>query len=89
MDISKHIGAFVIQHRTVHNMTQVEFSKKSGICRATLAKIERGYTGITVATLEKILKATNRRLFSLEIFIEGEENNSTTPSQLGSEDSIE
>lgn len=64
--ISKHIGAFIKQHRMEQNKTQDVLAKAAGISRSTLSLLERGET-VTLATVIQVLRVLDK-LDVMEVF---------------------
>lgn len=54
MDDRERIGRRILELRKEHGMTQEELSKKSGVGRAHIAKIESGKFSAGIDTIQKI-----------------------------------
>lgn len=48
--------------RLKRGLSQTELAKRCGVLQPNLSTIERGVEGVTLETLEKILRALNARL---------------------------
>lgn len=51
-----------IEARTALGWTQAELAARAGVARATVARIERGEAGVTLATLQRVAAALGQRL---------------------------
>ena len=68
--LAKEIGNKVLELRNELNLSQLELSKKSGIERGQISKIEKGNVNITIDTLEKLAKALTVPTYELLKFDE-------------------
>lgn len=51
-----------LEARTAAGWTQAELAARAGVARATVARIERGEGGLTVATLQRVAAELGQRL---------------------------
>jgi transcriptional regulator with XRE-family HTH domain len=55
-------AALIRDARTASGLTQAELARRIGVSQAALAKLERPGANPTVRTLERVVRATGRRL---------------------------
>jgi transcriptional regulator with XRE-family HTH domain len=55
-------GQLIRQARHDAGLTQQQLARRLGVTQATLAKLERNGSNPTIRTLERVLRATGRRL---------------------------
>ena len=60
MDID--VGALIRSSRTAAALTQLELARRSGTSQPAIARYEAGVSSPSVATLERILRASGQRL---------------------------
>lgn len=57
MDLSKHYGAAVRQHRTLVRLSQEELAERAGLDRTYISGIERGRRNPSLRNLQNIAEA--------------------------------
>ena len=57
MDLSKHFGAAVRQHRTLVRLSQEDLAERAGLDRTYVSGIERGRRNPSLRILQKVADA--------------------------------